>query len=52
MLGEEVATLFDGFMTPQAYKLKFDGTGLASGAYIARLTAGDFNKYIKLLLIK
>ena len=52
MLGQEVATLLDGFRTPQTYKLKFDGTDLASGTYIARLTMGDFNKSIKLILMK
>jgi hypothetical protein len=51
-LGQEVATLLDGFKAPQTYKLKFDGTGLASGVYIARLTAGDFSKSIKLILVR
>jgi hypothetical protein len=51
-LGQEVATLLDGFTAAQTYKFKFDGTGLASGAYIARLKAGDLNKSIKLLLLK
>jgi hypothetical protein len=50
--GREVTTLLDGFKAPQTYKLKFDGTGLASGTYIARLTAGNFNKSIKLVLLK
>jgi len=51
-LGQEVSTLLDGFTYPQTYKIQFDGSGLASGVYIARLTAGNFNKSIKLILIK
>jgi hypothetical protein len=52
MLGQEVATLLNGFRTAQTYRLTFDGTSLASGVYIARLTAGNFDKSIKLILMK
>jgi hypothetical protein len=52
VLGQEVATLLDGIMAPQTYNLKFDGTGLSSGVYIARLTAGGFSKSIKLVLTR
>jgi hypothetical protein len=52
MQGREVATLLDGFSPARNYKLSFDGQGLSSGTYIAQLTAGDFNKSIKLVLIK
>ncbi len=51
-LGEEVATLLDSFKAAQSYEIKFDGTGLPSGIYIANLTAGNFNKSIKLVLLK
>jgi len=37
MLGQEVATLLDGFKAPQTYQLMFDGTGLASGVYVYTL---------------
>jgi hypothetical protein len=52
ILGQEVATLLDDFKAPQTYMLKFDGTGLSSGVYIARLAAGDFSKSIKLILTR
>ena len=50
--GQEVATLLDGFSPARNYKLSFDGQYLSSGTYIAQLAAGDFNKSIKLVLIK
>ena len=50
--GQVVATLSDGFKVPKSYTLRFDGNGLASGVYIARLSAGEFNKSIKLILLK
>jgi hypothetical protein len=52
ILGQEVTTLLDDFKAPQTYVLKFDGTGLSSGVYIARLTAGGFDKSMKLILIR
>ena len=50
--GQVVATLSDGFKLPKSYTLRFDGDGLASGVYIARLSVGEFNKSIKLILLK
>ena len=52
LLGQEVVTIMDDFKTPQKYEIKFDGSGLASGVYIARLTVGNLNKSIKLVLLK
>jgi len=52
MLGQEVATLLDGFKSPQTYNLKFEGTGLASGVYFYRLTAPGFNQVKKMVLTK
>lgn len=37
---------------PGRYELSFDVSGLASGAYIYRLTAGDFVQSRKLVLLK
>jgi GH35 family endo-1,4-beta-xylanase len=39
LLGEEVATLFDGVRTPGNYSATFDGRGCASGVYMCRLQA-------------
>ena len=52
LLGQEVATILDDFKTPQKYEIKFDGSRLTSGVYIARLTVGNLNKYIKMVLLK
>jgi len=52
LLGQEVATIMDDFKPPQTYELKFDGSGLTSGVYIAKLTVENHNKSIKLVLLK
>ena len=52
VLGEEVATLFDGFKTPQTYTVEFNGAGLASGVYFYRLTAPGFDQVKKMVLAK
>jgi chitinase len=52
VLGREVAVLVNETKAPGAYDVTFDGTGLASGVYIYRLTAGDFAQSRKMLLIK
>jgi len=38
LLGQEVTTLFEGFQQMGNYTATFDGSGLASGVYIYRLT--------------
>jgi len=53
VLGEEVATLFDG--TAEAgryYVATFDAAGLASGIYIYRLTTEQKNDVHKMLLLR
>lgn len=52
VLGIEIANLVKETKLPGIYKVNFNGNLLASGVYIARLTAGRFNKSIKLILIK
>jgi M6 family metalloprotease-like protein len=52
MLGREVATLLDGMTGPGRYEVPFDATGLASGVYMYRLTAGERVESRKMLLMK
>ncbi|RJP78230.1 MAG: T9SS C-terminal target domain-containing protein [Candidatus Zixiibacteriota bacterium] len=50
--GREVATLVDGWKAAGVHEAVFDGTGLASGIYLAKLQAGDFTQTQKLVLLK
>jgi endo-1,4-beta-xylanase len=52
LVGQEVATLFNGVRQPGNYVATFDGTGLASGVYLYRLVARDFVETRKLLLLR
>ena len=51
-LGQNVATLVDGVQAPGFHEVRFDAGALASGVYIARLTAGTFVATRKLLLVR
>ena len=50
--GREISRLVEGYRQPGFYQATFDGSGLSSGVYFARLTAGSFQETSKLLLIK
>jgi bacillolysin len=52
LLGREVATLVDGRQSPGVYTVAFDGSGLASGVYLYRLTAGETVITKRMLLLK
>jgi beta-glucosidase len=52
LLGREVAVLVDEPKAPGSYEVRFDGTGLASGVYLCKLTAGRFVETRKLALIR
>jgi len=52
-LGQEVATLFDGIAEPgRFYSVRFSGTGLSSGVYFYRLTAGTQVDMKRMVLMK
>ena len=52
LLGAEVATLFAGVRQAGTYVATFDGTGLASGVYICRLSGERGTESKKLILLK
>jgi len=51
-LGQQVAMLVNGEEAPGEHSVRFDGSKLASGVYIYRLTAGTFSQTRRLLLIR
>ncbi|HRK00747.1 MAG TPA: T9SS type A sorting domain-containing protein, partial [Ignavibacteria bacterium] len=50
--GRELKTLVNEYKEAGYYKSVFDGSGLASGVYFYKLTAGDFVHTKKLSLVK
>ncbi len=52
ILGRNVATLIEGNTDQGMYTVVFDATGLASGAYYARLQSGDIIKTQRMILLK
>jgi hypothetical protein len=52
LLGQEVATLVKGEMTPGNHSVKFDDSKLASGIYVYRITAGTFSSNKEMMLLK
>ena len=52
LLGREVAVLVHERKAPGRYEAKFDATGLATGVYLCRLTAGSFVQTRKIVVVK
>jgi endo-1,4-beta-xylanase len=52
LLGEEVATLYDGFRQAGNFQVTFDGKNLTSGVYVYQLKANGFCDSKKLVLMK
>jgi hypothetical protein len=52
MLGREVSVLVNERKLPGNYEASFDGSGLASGVYYYRLTAGSFVQTRAMMLVK
>jgi endo-1,4-beta-xylanase len=52
LLGQEVATLFEGIRQPGNYMATFDGRGLSGGVYLYRMTAANFVDTKKTVLLK
>jgi len=51
-VGMEVATLVDDILDAGRYIAQFDASGLPSGTYLCRMTAGDFVKSMPMVLSK
>jgi hypothetical protein len=51
-LGQQVATLLDGEVEAGFHEAVFDASGLASGVYLYRLTAGSYVETRKLVLVR
>jgi hypothetical protein len=52
LLGREVATLVDEEKQAGTYEVMFDGTHLASGVYVCRMSAGSFSASVRMMLTK
>jgi cyclomaltodextrinase / maltogenic alpha-amylase / neopullulanase len=52
LLGREVAVLVNERKAPGTYHVTFDGSRLASGVYLYRMTVGSFVQTRKMLLLK
>jgi hypothetical protein len=52
LLGREVATLVNERLQPGSFETTFDGSGLASGVYFYRLSAGSFVETKKLVMMR
>ena len=50
--GQEVLQLFDREQDPGDHKLAFNGSRFSSGVYYLKMTAGDYSKIQKLVLLK
>ncbi len=52
LLGQEVATLFNGEQEPGRYRVPWNAAGLPSGLYYYRLQAGDYTETKAMLLLR
>jgi hypothetical protein len=52
VLGEEVATLVNGNLPAGIHRAVFNAAGLPSGAYLYKVTAGEFTSTRKMILLK
>lgn len=52
ILGREVRTLINEYKTSGAYLVSFDASGLSSGVYFYKMTAGNYFSVKKLVVLK
>jgi hypothetical protein len=51
VLGQQVASLVQGYREAGVHQVSFDGSGLASGTYFYRIEAGGFVQTRRLTLL-
>ncbi len=52
ILGQEIATLVDGYKEAGFYEVSWDATNVPSGVYFYKLNAGNFTSVKKMLLMR
>jgi hypothetical protein len=52
ILGSQIITIFDGFTAAGDHELTLDGSKLSSGVYFVNFSARDYQKAIKITLLK
>jgi hypothetical protein len=52
LLGQEVATLVDGFQPPNSYRVQFDASDLPSGVYLYSIQVNGFYAARKMVVLK
>ncbi len=52
ILGKEVTTLVNGEVKAGTYQVNFDASSLSGGIYFYKLTAGNYSKIKKMMLLK
>ena len=52
MLGEKVATIVNDMLESGNHKFEFNGSNLASGIYLVKMSSGSFSEVIKINLLK
>ena len=52
ILGKEISTLVNDFKTAGSYEVNFDASQYSSGMYLYKLTAGNYIKVKKMILMK
>jgi blue copper oxidase len=52
ILGSEIASLYEGNLSPGTYEAEWNAGNISSGTYFAKLSAGKFTDTIKLVLSK
>jgi hypothetical protein len=52
ILGSKVKTIYDGFASAGDHELTLDASKLSSGIYFVNFSSGDYQKAIKITLLK